>query len=120
MEPEKIAIGLIGVASSAIGAGILALVNRGKREQKAEDMQENVTELANEIKAIDKRIDDKVSMALFREEISEIHGRISRTQREQAESLSKLSDKVDRLTEGVYEIKGMLTTLPEKMKREAQ
>jgi predicted nucleic acid-binding Zn-ribbon protein len=119
MEAEKITVGLIGVASSAIGAGVVALINRGKREQQFADVREQVVAQANEIKAIDKRIDDKVSFAQFKEEISEIHGRISRTQREQAESLSKLSDKVDRLTEGVYEIKGMLTTLPEKMKREA-
>jgi hypothetical protein len=113
MDIEKVMAGLIGATASLIGTGVIALINRGKREQRFDALEKNVESVMTEIKGIDKRFDEKVSLALFKEEINELNIRVSLQQKEQAESLSKLADKVDRVSEGVWTIKGSIQNLPE-------
>lgn len=116
MDPEKIVSGLIGGAVTGVIAIGSALVAKGKREEQFDAIRNNVATQTTEMKDLEKRIDDKVSMALFKDEINEIHGRISRTQREQDESMTKLTEKVDRLSEGVFTIHGMMTNLPAQIR----
>lgn len=115
MDVEKILSGLIGGAvTGAIALGT-ALVSKGKREAQFEQVQANVTGLKSDLVGIEKDIATKVSLDRFEKEIGEIHGRMSRTQREQAASIEKLDGKVDALSGKIEFMSGVMSQLPAKI-----
>lgn len=115
MDIDKLAVGLIGAASSGLVYVTGALVNKGRKAEQFDRIQKEVSEQARDIKEIERSVSDKVSMTLFKEEIAEIHGRISRTQREQAESMKELTAKVDGLVKDVNFMSGVMSQIPAKI-----
>ena len=73
----------------------------GVQEAQHEESRKRITE-------IEKTIAEKVATVLFKEEITEIHGRISRMQTEQAATLKDLSSKLDRLFGKVENMSGKI------------
>ena len=108
MIDERFTSALIGGAVTSIVTIVTYLINRGRREEQFDRMREQLNALSNVL-------NEKVSFALFKEEITELHGRISRTQREQAAAMEKLETKVDRLADGLSFLSGALSGLPAKI-----
>lgn len=115
MDVEKILSGLIGGAVTGAIAFGTALVSKGKREAQFEQVQANVTGLKSDLVGIEKDIATKVSLDRFEKEIGEIHGRMSRTQREQAAAIEKLDSKVDKLSGEVQFMSGVMSQIPRKL-----
>lgn len=90
----------------------------GKDEVKAAQLRRDISELKESVTQSEKELSDKVSLTLFKEEIAEIHGRISTTQKAQAEAMEKQGSKIDKMADGLAEIKGMLKMLPALMHAE--
>lgn len=115
MDVEKILSGLIGGAITGVAAIGTALVSKGKREAQFEQFQANVFELKKGLIDLGKDIATKVSLDRFEKEINEIHGRMSRTQREQAAAIEKLDVKVDALSGKIEFMSGVMSQLPAKI-----
>lgn len=115
MDLEKIISGLIGGAITGVAAIGTALVSKGKREAQFEQFQANVFELEKGLIDLGKDIATKVSLDRFEKEINEIHGRMSRTQREQAAAIEKLDVKVDALSGKIEFMSGVMSQLPAKI-----
>lgn len=112
MDIEKIASGLIGGAVTGLIAIGTALVSKGKREAKFEQVLDSIIALKNELTGVEKDIATKVLLDRFEKEIGEIHGRMSRTQREQAAAIEKLDGKVDALSGKIDFMSGVMSQLP--------
>lgn len=108
MDNEKLISGLIGGAVTSIVSLGAWLVNRGRREEQCDRLRSDMADL-------EKSVSDKVPLATFEKEIGEIHQRMSRTQREQAAAIDKLEGKVDRLSESVSFINGVVSQIPAKL-----
>lgn len=115
MDIEKILSGLIGGAITGVAATGTALVSKGKREARFEQVQADVSELEKSLIDLAKDIAMKVSLERFEKEIGEIHGRMSRTQREQAAAIEKLDVKVDALSGKIEFMSGVMSQLPAKI-----
>ena len=115
MDIEKIASGLIGGAVTGLIAIGTALVSKGKHEAKFEQVLDSIIALKNELTGIEKDIATKVSLDRFEKEIGEIHGRMSRTQREQAAAIEKLEGKVDGISGEVKFMSGVMSQIPGKL-----
>jgi len=87
----------------------------GKDEVKAAQLRRDISELKESVNHSEKELAEKVSLTLFKEEIAEIHGRISNTQKAQAEAMEKQGAKIDKISDGLAEIKGMLKMLPARL-----
>lgn len=115
MDIEKVLSGLIGGAVSggiALGA---ALVAKGKREERFDRLGKDVESAKADLYDLKKTTDTKVSLDRFEKEISEIHGRMSRTQREQAAAIEKLDNKVDGLAGEIKFMSGVMSQIPAKL-----
>jgi len=108
MDPEKIVSGLIGGAVTGVIAIGSALVAKGKREERFD-------RLGKDVETVRTDVASKVSLERFEKEISEIHGRMSRTQREQAAAIEKLEGKVDALSGKIEFMSGVMSQLPAKI-----
>ena len=108
MDSEKVLSGLIGGAVTGVIALGGALVNKGRREEQFDRLR---ADMAN----LEKSVSEKVPLATFEKEIEAIHVRMSRTQREQAAAIDKLDGKVDRLSESVSYIHGVVSQIPAKL-----
>ena len=115
MDIEKIASGLIGGAVTGLIAIGTALVSKGKHEAKFEQVLDSIIALKNELTGVEKDIATKVSLDRFEKEIGEIHGRMSRTQREQAAAIEKLEGKVDGISGEVKFMSGVMSQIPGKL-----
>lgn len=76
-----------------------AVKREGAQEAQHEESRKRITDL-------EKTIAEKVATVLFKEEITEIHGRISRMQSEQAATLRDQSAKIDTLLGDVRFLSG--------------
>lgn len=95
---------LVSVTVTVVGWFLLyrASVKReGAQEAQHEENRKRITDL-------EKSIAEKVATVLFKEEITEIHGRISRMQTEQAAVLKDQSQKIDRLLGKVEFLSGKI------------
>lgn len=108
MDIEKLASGLIGGAVTGLIAIGTALVSKGKREERFDRLEKDVDSVRVDIAT-------KVSLDRFENEISEIHGRMSRTQREQAAAIEKLDNKVDGLAGEIKFMSGVMSEIPAKL-----
>lgn len=110
---------LIGIAGSYLVAAFVAYRKSAKQEGKDEVKEAQVRKDLSDLKRIvlqsEKELSDKVSLSLFKEEIAEIHGRISTTQKAQSEAMEKQGSKIDKISDGLAEIKGMLKMLPARL-----
>ena len=105
MDIEKIASGLIGGAVTGLIAIGTVLVSKGKREERFDRLEKDVDSVRVDIAT-------KVSLDRFEKEIGEIHGRMSRTQREQAAAIEKLEGKVDGISGEVKFMSGVMSQIP--------
>lgn len=87
----------------------------GKDEVKAAQLRRDISELKDSVTHSEKELAEKVSLTLFKEEIAEIHGRISNTQKAQSEAMERQSVKIDNIDRGLAELKGMVKMLPALM-----
>lgn len=87
----------------------------GKDEVKEAQVRKDIADLKRTVLQSEKELSDKVSLSLFKEEIAEIHGRISTTQKAQSEAMEKQGSKIDKISDGLAEIKGMLKMLPARL-----
>lgn len=87
----------------------------GKDEVKEAQVRKDIADLKRTVLHSEKELSDKVSLSLFKEEIAEIHGRISTTQKAQSEAMEKQGSKIDKISDGLAEIKGMLKMLPARL-----
>lgn len=78
-----------------------SLKKEGAQEAQHEESRKRITDL-------EKTIAEKVATVLFKEEITEIHGRISRMQSEQAATLRDQSAKIDTLLGDVKFLSGKI------------
>lgn len=115
MDIEKIAAGAIGAASSAIVWAVGGLIKKGRKDEQFDRLHKDIDKLEKGVAEVEKMVSEKVSLAFFKEEIAEIHGRISRTQREQATAIDKLDGKVDRLSDSVNFVHGVVSSIPAKL-----
>jgi len=113
-DERTIAAILSASISSAIAIGG-ALIQRGRREERFEELEKAVAEHTEALRDSEKALQEKVSLALFKEEIAELHARISRTQREQAAAIAELDKKVDALAGEIKFMSSVLSTLPSKL-----
>jgi uncharacterized coiled-coil protein SlyX len=115
MTDERTIAAILSVSISAAIAIGSALIQRGRREERFESLEKDVAKHGDAIRECEKTLQEKVSLALFREEIAELHSRISRTQREQAAAIEKLDAKIDSLTREVTFINGILSSVPNRL-----
>jgi len=78
-----------------------AMKKEGAQEAQHEENRKRITDL-------EKTIAEKVATVLFKEEITEIHGRISRMQSEQAAALKDQGTKIDTLLGDVKFLSGKI------------
>lgn len=78
-----------------------AVKKEGAQEAQHEENRKRIADL-------EKTIAEKVATVLFKEEITEIHGRISRMQSEQAAALKDQGLKIDRLLGKVENMSGKI------------
>jgi len=115
MTDERTIAAILSVSISAAIAIGSALIQRGRREERFEALEKAVAKHSDAIRESEKALQEKVSLALFKEEIAELHARISRTQREQAAALEKLDTKIDSLTREVTFINGIMSSVPSRL-----
>lgn len=115
MEAEKFINGLIGGAVTGTLAIAGHLINRGKREEQLVQLSRDVESAKADLHDLKKTTDTKVSLDRFEKEISEIHGRMSRTQREQTAAIEKLDNKVDGLAGEIEFMSGVMSQIPAKL-----
>lgn len=98
----------IGIALTVIVTvvGWLLLYRNAVKKEGAQEAQHE--ENRKRIADLEKIITEKVATVLFKEEISEIHGRISRMQSEQAATLKDQSAKIDILLGKVENMSGRI------------
>ena len=108
MDSEKLISGLIGGAVTSFVSLGAWLVNRGRREEQFDRLRSDMADL-------EKSVSDKVPLATFEKEIEAIHGRMSRTEREQAAAIGELDKKVDALAGEIKFMSGVISTLPIKL-----
>ncbi len=78
-----------------------SVMREGAQEAQHKENRKRITDL-------EKTIAEKVATVLFKEEITEIHGRISRMQSEQAAALKDQGVKLDRVLEKVATMSGKI------------
>lgn len=107
---------LLGIAGSWLVAAFVAYRKSAKQEGKDEvkeaQVRKDLSDLKRTVLQSEKELADKVSLSLFKEEIAEIHGRISTTQKAQAEAMKDQGNKIDNIDRGLAELKGMVRMLP--------
>ena len=107
---------LLGIAGSWLIAAFVAYRKSAKQEGKDEvkeaQVRKDISDLKRTVLQSEKELADKVSLSLFKEEIAEIHGRISTTQKAQAEAMKDQGNKIDNIDRGLAELKGMVRMLP--------
>lgn len=107
---------LLGIAGSWLVAAFVAYRKSAKQEGKDEvkeaQVRKDISDLKRTVLQSEKELADKVSLSLFKEEIAEIHGRISTTQKAQAEAMKDQGNKIDNIDRGLAELKGMVRMLP--------
>lgn len=110
---------MIGIAGSWLVAAFVAYRKSAKQEGKDEvkeaQARKDIADLKRTVVQSEKELSEKVSLTLFKEEIAEIHGRISNTQKAQAEAMEKQSNKIDKISDSLSVIQGMLKMLPARL-----
>ena len=103
---------MIGIAGSWLVAAVVAYRKSAKQEGKDEvkeaQVRKDISDLKHTVLQSEKELADKVSLSLFKEEITEIHGRISRMQSEQAAALKDQGLKIDKLLGKVEFLSGKI------------
>lgn len=103
MTPAELSI-LITIGVNAVGWFLhyrKSVKKEGEQEAQHEEKSQRIAEL-------EKTMTEKVATVLFKDEIQEIHGRISRMQSEQAATLKEQSGKIDRLLENTSLLTGKI------------
>lgn len=95
---------LVTITITAIGWALLyrnALKKEGAQEAQHEENRKRITD-------IEKVLSEKVASTLFKEEIADLHGRISRMQKESADAMKEQGAKIDRMTSSTDKLTGMM------------
>lgn len=115
MDIEKLAAAIIGAASSATVWAVGGLIKKGRKYEQFDRLHKDIDKIEKNVDEVEKMVSEKVSLAFFKEEIAEIHGRISRTQREQSAAIDKLESKVDRFSDSLNFVHGVVSSIPAKL-----
>jgi len=115
MDIEKLIYSAVTVGASWLAAYHGVVFRSGKEAQKHETETETLLEVKGDVKTLKEAMLAKVSQQHFEQELKEVHERISSMQKAQAEASFRITEKLEKTSEGIATLKGMMEALGSTM-----